>query len=307
MLTELVTKAKEDAKNLKVFGFKWKDANMLFLVFGSLIGIIANNIMNTDLGSRDRVIQASWTGALLGAGIVWLVNAMRASVIRPKSKAIEESLKRRNKLFEPKVTGFKRCKYEPSSLMTPMTLKFNYKGQAVKSPVLDGCDKYICMLFHKKLESVIFIREFHASVYFQTLKQKGLTDESKPEDKCPIKSGCTLELLSGTVEDNGSPIIQSIAETIRTKSRFNVSDKDLHVVAQYSQIPAMMSALTHCFYCEVSDVGRLKVTSGGDDSDRLLYVHVSDLLQVLRDHSVEADTLFMLYWFMQAKRELCYT
>jgi len=307
MLTELVTKAKEDAKNLKVFGFKWKDANMLFLFFGSLIGIISNNIMNTDVESRDRVIQATWTGALLGAGIVWLVNAVRASVIRPKSKAIEESLKRRNKLFEPKVTGFKRCKYEPSSLMKPMTLKFDYKGQAVKSPVLDGCDKYICMLFHKKLESVIFIREFHASVYFQTLKQKGLTDESKPEDKCPIKSGCTLELLSGTMEDNDTPIIQSIAETIRTKSRFNVSDKDLHVVAQYSQIPAMMSALTHCFYCEVSDVGRLKVTSGGDDSDRLLYVHVSDLLQVLRDHSVEADTLFMLYWFMQAKRELCYT
>jgi len=307
MLSDLVTKAKEDAKNLKVFGLKWRDANMLFIVFGSLIGIIANNIINTDSGSKDRVIQASWTGALLGACIVWVVNAARASVIRPKSKAIEKILKRRNKLFQPKVTGFKRCKYEPSSLMKPMTLKFDCEGQTVKLPVLDGCDKYICMLFHKKLESVIFVREFHASVYFQTLKQKGLTDESKPEDKCPIKSGHTLEFLSGTMEDNGLSIIQSVVEMIHTKSRFNVSDKDLHVVAQYSQIPAMMSALTHCFYCEVTDVGRLKAAAGGEDSDRLLYVHVSELLQVVRDHSVEADTLFMLYWFLQTKRELCYT
>jgi hypothetical protein len=252
MFSDIVTKAKEETKNLKVFGLKWRDANMLFLVFGTLIGVILNNIFNTDEGSKDRVIQASWTSALLGACIVWFVNAFRASVIRPKSKAIEEVLKKLNKPFQPKITDFKRCKYEPSPQMKPMTLKFDYEGQTVKSPVLDGCDKYICMLFHKKLESVIFIRDFHASVYFQTLKQKGLISEAKPEDKCPTKSGSTLELLSGTMTDNGLSIIQSVVETIRARSRFNVSEKDLQVVAQYSQIPAMMSALTHCFYCEVT-------------------------------------------------------
>lgn len=307
MFSDLMTKAKEETKSLKVFGLKWRDANMLFIVFGSLIGVIANNIMHTDESSRDRVIQASWTGALAGACIVWAISAARESALRPKTKAIEAKLKRRNKPFDPKVTGFKRCKYEPSSLLTPMTLKFDYEGVTRKLPVLDGCDKYICMLFHKKLESVIFIREFHASVYFQTLKQKGLTKESKPEDECQTKSGNTLEFLSGTMKDDGLSIIQSVVETIRTRSRFNVSDKDLHVVAQYSQIPAMMSALTHCFYCEVSDIGRLKAAGEREDWERLLYVHVSELQKVVRDHSVESDTLFMLYWFLQTKRELCYT
>jgi len=231
---------------------------------------------------------------------------------RQPSPQISAEIARLNKRPRAEVSDFKMEQLDQSSMyIIPKSMRFIWEGKQIRWDLIEGLEAAACMLYHKELESLIFVRQFRPAVYNAKLKEKDLWSHENIVEALAPSEAVTLEFVAGLLDKNKPPL-EICAEEAEEEAGYKVSPSDFEFMGCYRRDVGILGVMSHAYYAEVTEAQR--VSDGGgteEESITLEYVHVSDLLKLVNSDDASRPmapgTKWAIYWFLYHKPEHCFT
>jgi len=231
---------------------------------------------------------------------------------RQPSPQLRLEIAKRNHPPSADVSDFKCISLDqPSRYVIPKSLKFIWEGKERRWDIIEGFEATACLLYHRELESLIFVRQFRPPVYNAKLKVKDLWRHENVTEALPPNEGITLEFVAGLL-DKKKPAVETCAEEVEEEAGYSVSSSDLEYMGCYHRDVGVLGMATYTYYGEVSDAQKVSEGGGieGEESITLEYVHVSDLLKLVSTDDESRPTApglkWGIYWFFYHKAEHCF-
>lgn len=266
---------------------------------------------STELSKKDLII-----GVLaLTLAVVMLKNrkgSQEKRKFRQPSPRVRAEIARRNHPPQASVSDFRKIPLdEPSIFIVPRSLNFIWEGKKRRWDIIEGFEATSCMLYHKELESLIFVRQFRPAVYNAKLRTKELWRHENVTEALAPSEGITLEFVAGLL-DKSKPAAETCAEEVEEEAGYRISSSDLEYVGCYRRDVGVVGMASYAYYGEVSDAQKVSEGGGieGEESITLEYVHVSDLLKLANSDDESRPTApglkWGIYWFLYHKAHHCY-
>jgi len=267
--------------------------------------------ISTELSKKDIIISAL---ALAFAVVMFKQRkgSRQKRKFRQPSPQLCAEIARRNHPPRASVSDFKSTSLDKTSrFIIPKSLNFIWEGKERRWDIIEGFEATACLLYHRELESLIFVRQFRPAVYNAKLKVKELWRHENVTEALAPNEGITLEFVAGLLDKN-KPAAETCAEEVEEEAGFRVSSSDLEYMGRYRRDVGVLGMATYNYYCEVSDAQKVSEGGGieGEESITLEYVHVSDLLKLVSTDDESRPTApglkWGIYWFFYHKAQHCF-
>uniref|UniRef100_A0A0K0E9E8 Uridine diphosphate glucose pyrophosphatase NUDT14 n=2 Tax=Strongyloides stercoralis TaxID=6248 RepID=A0A0K0E9E8_STRER len=163
-------------------------------------------------------------------------------------------------------TFIKNVEFEPlnnSKYLTPIRmifearLKKNDKVRKIIWDVATEHDSVATLLYNKDHDTLLFVKQFRASVFFGAVKRQkenlGKTIENIDFTKYPTSLGYSLELCAGLIDKPGVSVLKHAHEEILEECGYDVPLEEIKLLKRFITGIGFSGAQQHIFYAIVDD------------------------------------------------------
>ncbi|ELV6628511.1 NUDIX domain-containing protein [Campylobacter coli] len=191
--------------------------------------------------------------------------------------------------------NLKELSFEKSNYIKPKRFAYESNGRLCTWDFIESKDSVSVLLYHKELESFIFVRQFRIPLWYHQMHDK---DYVKDDDM-----GYTIELCSGLVDKKLS--LEEIAKE-ECIEELGYAPKNLEKIGDfYTGFGSGVSKQS--FYFAIVDENDKICDGGGVDDEQIeaVFVKINEYEEFSKKiiHTPLLD--FAYLWFLKEKKELC--
>ena len=170
-----------------------------------------------------------------------------------------------------------------SDFVQPKSMFYIQNGVEKRWDIIDAHDSVSILLYHKDLDSFVFVKQFRPSIYLKN------------------NDGFTYELCAGLVDKN-TTLAQIAKEEIDEECGFDVPVESIEKITSFYTNVGVSGGCQHLYYAKIND--SMKIHEGGgihDEQIELMYLPIEEYKEFMYDET-KAKTpglMFAFMWFME--------
>uniref|UniRef100_A0A915BVA7 Nudix hydrolase domain-containing protein n=1 Tax=Parascaris univalens TaxID=6257 RepID=A0A915BVA7_PARUN len=191
-----------------------------------------------------------------------------------------------------------------------MQITFRRGDEEMKWDMALRPDSVACILFHRDMDSLLFVKQFRPAVFVSTVRRMaenyGKENADIDWNKYPISIGETLELCAGAISKPELSEFAHMREKIIEQCGYDVKECDITFLRKFITGMGASGAHQLLFYAEIDETMRVD----GDDGTRR--GHIEKIFMTLpeaeeyydqKDIPSAPSLLYALQWFFNQLRQ----
>lgn len=179
------------------------------------------------------------------------------------------------------VLRIEECTY--SEYIKPKSMYYSHNNVEKRWDIVDTHDSVAILLYHKDLDSFVFVKQFRPSIYLKN------------------NDGFTYELCAGIVDKNKS-LIEIAQEEVLEETGYDVSIKELKKVISFYTAVGFAGGLQTLYFATIDESMRVG-EGGGIDSENIevIYVKREETLAFMFNeaNATTSGLMFALMWYFR--------
>lgn len=170
-----------------------------------------------------------------------------------------------------------------SEYIKPKSMFYLQNSIEKRWDIVDTHDSVAILLYHKDLDSFVFVKQFRPSIYLKN------------------NDGFTYELCAGIVDKDKS-LIEIAQEEILEETGYDVSLNDLQKVTSFYTAVGFAGGLQTFYFATIDE--SMRVGEGGgieNENIEVIYLKREEALSFMFDgaHATTSGLMFALMWYFK--------
>ena len=179
------------------------------------------------------------------------------------------------------ILKIEECVY--SEYIKPKSMFYLQNSIEKRWDIVDTHDSVAILLYHKELDSFVFVKQFRPSIYLKN------------------NDGFTYELCAGIVDKDKS-LIEIAQEEILEETGYDVSLNDLQKVTSFYTAVGFAGGLQTFYFATIDE--SMRVGEGGgieNENIEVIYLKREEALSFMFDgaHATTSGLMFALMWYFK--------
>ncbi|ECZ1247298.1 NUDIX domain-containing protein [Campylobacter jejuni] len=187
--------------------------------------------------------------------------------------------------------NLKELSFEKSNYIKPKRFAYESNGKFCTWDFIESKDSVSVLLYHKELESFIFVRQFRISLWYHQIHDKDYVKDDN--------MGYTIELCSGLVDKKLS--LEEIAKE-ECIEELGYAPKNLEKIGDFYTGFGSGVSKQSFYFAEVDEKDKISSGGGVDDEEiEAVYVKVQDFEKKCKNMIRTPLLDFAYMWFLKEK------